>query len=78
MRQWTLLSRNPLYVRSRIIVALVMSFILGGLYWKRNTDDGLSYLGLFLNCQVGGRYCVGGYSTVWCNSCYYNISQLFD
>ena len=44
--------RNSLYLRSRIITATLMSFILGGLYFQRSEAQGLTFFGLFLNAQM--------------------------
>ena len=37
-RQFTLMSRNSVYLRARIITAFIMSFVLGGLYFQRNPN----------------------------------------
>ena len=51
-RQLILMSRNLLYVRSRIMSACVMSIILGGLYYQRSTSQSASFMGTFLNCMM--------------------------
>lgn len=51
-RQWLLMKRNMLYIRSRIMSALLMSIILGGLYWQRPTEQAMTYYGTFLNCLM--------------------------
>ena len=51
-RQMILMSRNLLYVRSRIMSACVMSIILGGLYYQRSTVQGAAFMGTFLNCMM--------------------------
>jgi ABC-type multidrug transport system ATPase subunit len=49
IRQFVLMRRNPLYLRARIGSALIMGFILGGLYYQRSIDEGMTYYGTFLN-----------------------------
>lgn len=51
-RQLILMRRNLLYVRSRIMSALLMSIILGGLYWQRTIPQGMTFFGTFLNCLM--------------------------
>jgi hypothetical protein len=48
-RQWKLMSRNLLYMRSRIMQAIIMSIVLGGLYYQRTVAQGATFFGTFLN-----------------------------
>ena len=48
-RQAKLMLRNLLYMRSRIMQAIIMSIVLGGLYYQRTPDQGATYVGTFLN-----------------------------
>lgn len=48
-RQFLLMRRNTLFIRSRLLTAIVMSIILGGLYYKLDDSEALTYMGTFLN-----------------------------
>ncbi len=48
-RQWKLMSRNMLYMRSRVASAAIMSVVLGGLYYQRSPAQAPIYFGTFLN-----------------------------
>jgi hypothetical protein len=45
-RQFTLMRRNPLYMRARLMGAIIMSVVLGGLYWQRSLTEGLTFFGV--------------------------------
>lgn len=49
LRQFVLMKRNPLYLRARVMTAVIMSLVLGGLYWQRTIDEGMTFYGTFLN-----------------------------
>jgi ABC-type multidrug transport system ATPase subunit/ABC-type multidrug transport system permease subunit len=51
-RQFILLRKNPLYLRARIMSVIIMSIILGGLYYQRSTAEALTFFGTFLNMQM--------------------------
>ena len=48
-RQWKLMVRNMLYMRSRVASAAIMSIVLGGLYYQRTASQAPIYFGTFLN-----------------------------
>jgi ABC-type multidrug transport system ATPase subunit len=48
-RQWKLMVRNMLYMRSRVASAAIMSIVLGGLYYQRSAAQAPIYFGTFLN-----------------------------
>jgi len=48
-RQFKLMYRNHLYMRSRVASAAIMSIILGGLYYNRTPYQGGTFAGTFLN-----------------------------
>ena len=48
-RQLKLMLRNLLYIRSRIMQAIFMSVVLGGLYYQRTREQGATLVGTFLN-----------------------------
>jgi len=51
-RQVTLMLRNPLYLRARLMAAIIMSIVLGGLYYQRSIDQALTFFGTFLNMNM--------------------------
>ena len=48
-RQFMIMWRNSVYLQTRVILAVFLSFVLGGLYYQTNRDQGLTFYGTFLN-----------------------------
>lgn len=51
-RQFTLMARNKLYLRSKLISSAFLSIVLGGLYYQRTLDQGMTFYGLYLNANM--------------------------
>ena len=52
-RQFIMMKRNAVYIRSRLVTTLFLSFVLGGLYYQRSLNEGITFYGTFLNtCMV--------------------------
>ena len=55
-RQFLLMQRNPLYLKARLMSSIILSFVLGGLYFNRSIYEGFIFYGLLLNaCMNVGK-----------------------